>query len=387
MPVSVFLHRTLLCRSSLLPDESLWSYLNRLAAANCYEPPSMLTKLCEKRLAVLGLRDNLAYPKRPETFDVLASLTRLTPRELANASVHYFAQAPVLTGMESPRIHLSDDAPFQLLSTHIRSRYLLRADCAQFCPDCLREAAYHRRAWMLTDVLACVKHRRLLLNRCQKCHSLVQVQDIVRCQCSECGADFTNVAMDRRLEPFGLFAQRTVWAWWGLDTLAADSAAWPLPEQPPYALHHLFRSLADSIGPRALQPSRFSWTPSDRYKVQSLAFKALTDWPTGFCDFLRACLEHDVGTQSRTCCYDFSEPIHLGNESSLAFWICGFQHWPGLGFVQEAIDRFLAENNVQVCSDCQGTHIRVKADEDIQRISRFVAQRALERLSRIVEAL
>jgi hypothetical protein len=193
--------------------------------------------------------------------------------------------------------------------------------------------------------------------------------------------------MDRRLEPFGLFAQRTIQAWWGLDTPAAGSATWTLPEQPPHALHHVFRSLADSLGPRVLQSSRFSWTPSDRYKVQSLAFKALTDWPTGFCDFLRACLEQDVATQSRTCCYDFNEPIHLGNESSLAFWICGFQHWPGLGFVQEAIDRFLVENDVQVCSDCRGTHIRVKADEDLQRISRFVAQRALERLSRIVEVL
>ncbi len=45
--------RPLLCRSPLLPDESLPSYLARLAAANGYEPSSILTTICNKHLSII----------------------------------------------------------------------------------------------------------------------------------------------------------------------------------------------------------------------------------------------------------------------------------------------------------------------------------------------
>jgi hypothetical protein len=247
MPADISLHRPLLCRVSLLPDESLLSYLSRLAAANCYEPFSLLTRLCDRYLATLGLRDNLAYPKHPETFDVLASLTRLSPRELANASVHHFARAPILTELERSSIYLSDGDPLQLLSASTRSRHLLRAYHAQFCPDCLREAAYHRLAWMLKDVSGCLKHQRVLADRCQNCHSWVPVRDVARCQCSRCGADLTTVVTDSILEPFGSLAQKAVQVWWGLDTSSADRVVGMLPKQPSPTLHQLFGWLMDSI--------------------------------------------------------------------------------------------------------------------------------------------
>jgi hypothetical protein len=383
--VEISLRRPLLCRISLLPDESLLSYLSRLAAANCYEPPSMLTKLCDRYLATLGLRDNLAYPKHSETFGVLASLTCLSPRELANASVHRFAQAPILTNLESPRIYLSDGEPFQLLSTPIRSRHLLRADYARFCPDCLREAAYHRLAWMLKDVSGCLKHRRVLVDRCQNCHSLVPVQDVVRCQCSECGVDLTSAATDDLLDPFGLFAQRTIQAWWGLDTSSADRFAGTLPEQPSPILHRLFQWVMDSIEARRSHNRQFDRAVPDQHMVQSLAFKALTNWPIGFCDFLRKHLEWEVRMYSYLHYCDFSEPVYLRNGSSLAFWICEFRHWPEFSFVQEAVDRFLAANHIQVYSDYASTRILLNADEDLQKIARPIVQRTLDRLLKLVE--
>jgi hypothetical protein len=385
--VDISLRRPLLCRAALLPDESLLSYLSRLAAANCYESPAMITKLCDRYLAALGLRDNLAYPQHPETFDVLASLTRLSPRELANASVHHLAQAPLLTKLESPRIYLSDGEPFQLLNTPMRSRYLLRADRAQFCPDCLREAAYHRLSWMLKDVSGCLKHQCVLVDHCQSCHSLVQVQDVVRCQCGECGVDLTSAATDCLLDPLGLFAQRTVQAWWGLVTPPVDRVVGTLPKQPPPTLYRLFQWVRDSIEARRSHNRQFDRAVSDQHMVQSLAFKALTNWPIGFCDFLRKHLEWEVRMYSYLHCCDFSEPVYLRNGSSLAFWICEFQHWPEFSFVQEAVDRFLAANNIQVYSDYWSTRIRLEADEDLQKIARPIVQMVLERLAELIEAL
>ena len=378
--------RPLLCRSSLLPGESLLSYLSRLAAANCYNPASILTRLCNKHLFSLGLRDNLERPEHPETFDMLATLTGLPPRELANASAHRFAQSPILTEVAGPIIHLSDGYPFQLVSTFTRLRRFLRAEWAQFCPDCLEEATYHRLAWMLQDVSGCLKHQCLLVDHCQNCHSRVHIQDLVRCQCSQCGANLAGMATDgMQMEPLGLFAQRTIQVWWGLDAPAAAEATWTLPKQPVISLHRLFDRLMDSIEAIWSHTNRFVQTVSDRHMVQSLALKALADWPQGFCDFLRECLEHEVRRYSYQYACDCSAPIYLTRGSSFAFWVCGFQQLSGLSFVQEAVDRFLAENDVQVYSGYRYTRIRVQVDEDIQKITRRIAQRRWEQFPALIE--
>lgn len=373
----------LLCRIPLLPGESLRSYLVRLAAANCYAPAT-LTWLCNKHLAEMGLHGDLTYLQHPETFVVLVSLSRLTPRELADASVHYFARAPVLAKMESPSIYLSDGAPFQLLDQRMRSRYLLRDHDAQFCPDCLREAAYHRLDWIPADVLACLKHQRLLLNRCPGCHARVSVQDVVRCQCSACGANLTNATTDHTLEPFGLFAQRTIRVWWGLDVPAAASTAWTLPDQPVHILHQLFEMLQDSIkAETSVAP-----TQTDQYNVQLRAFKALADWPTGFRDFLRKRLEREVRLHSYCHWCDFSEPVYLRGGSSFAFWVRRFEDWPMFDFAQEAVDRFAAENNIQVePTGWWNPRILIEADEELQRIARPLAEKGLKRITRMMESL
>ena len=82
---------------------------------------------------------------------------------------------------------------------------------------------------------------------------------------------------------------------------------------------------------------------------------------------------------------DFSEPVYLRNGSSLAFWICEFRHWPEFSFVQEAVDRFLAANHIQVYSDYASTRILLNADEDLQKIARPIVQRTLDRLLKLVE--
>ena len=381
--------RPLLCRGLLLPDESLLSYLNRLAAANCYEPASILTKVFDRHLAALGLRDNLESPKHPETFDVLASLTSLAPRALANASIHHFAQAPILTEVESSTIYLSDGYPFQLLRTLTRSRYLFKAKYAQFCPDCLREAVYHRLAWTLLDVSGCLRHQCLLVNHCQNCHSTVSIQDIVRCQCGKCGANLTSMAEDCvQMEPIGLSAQRAIQTWWGVARAsAADRMAWALPEQPLTVLYRLFDQLMNSIKILWSHYNRFVRTRSDQHMVQSLAFKALTDWPLGFCDFLRECLKHEVRMYSYRYGYDFSRPVYLERGSSLVFWINESHHIPGFGFIREAVERFLPENGIQVLSEYRTNRICVDADEELQKIARPIAQRKWDQLAELFELL
>lgn len=376
--------RPLLCRIPLLPGESLWSYLARLVTANCYDPPSMLTRLCARRLGAKSLHANsLIHPYRPEIFDVLASLGDIAPRQLADASIHFFARAPVLAEMRSSSITLSDNVPLRLLDPRMRSKYLSPDHRVQFCPDCLREAAYHRLEWMPTDILACLEHRRLLLNRCPACDALVSVREVVDCQCEECGADLTDSAPGYVLESFDIFAQRTICAWWGLDVPEVPRADWSLPDQSVPTLHRLFEIAQNSI--RA-ERTAFQ-TVSDRYIIQLQAFKALADWPTGFYDFLRARLEHQVRIRSYDSCCDFSRPVCLRKDSPFAFWMCGVQDCPGIGFVQDALDRFLVENNIRVESEYGKIYYIIEADEGLQEIARPIAKEASERMAKMMESM
>jgi len=376
--------RSLLCRPALLPDESWGSYLHRLAAANGYEPFSLLTKVCTLRLAELGVRDNLMRPKRAETFVVLATLTRLTPHELALASVHAFAQAPIWTHhMETVHLDLGDGTSLPLLSSLLRSRHILRPEAAQFCPTCLREAAYHRRAWMLADVAACLRHQRLLHSCCPHCQAWVGVANIVRCQCGKCGADLSGVPREEMLTSQGLSAQRILRAWWGLEVPTAESDLVSLPSQPSHVLYPLFVMLLQAVEPGVSKHT----PPTERYRGQTAAVGALDDWPRGFCAFLRARLEDDVRLYSYRYGYDFRNPVFLDRQAALNFWLTFFQDYPRLNFVQAAVERFLEENNMQVCSNSWKTRVRVTADEELQKIARPIAKKVHERLAKLVESL
>lgn len=376
--------RPLLCRIPLLPGESLGSYLARLAAANGYDSLSLLLRLCNQRLAPLNLhRRNLSDPQRAEIFAVLAALACLTPRELAQASAHYFARAPLWAEWSSSRLHLADGAPLQILDARIRSKYLLRDHHAQFCPDCLREAAYHRLAWTPQEVWGCLEHRRLLRDHCPSCAAWVDVQDVVRGQCRECGADLTAAAPDSVLTPFDVFAQQTIRSWWGLAGPATASMNGSLPDQPAPILHQLFELVQDAL--RAATSA--GQTVLDRYNVQLQAFQALADWPRGFCHFLRGRLEQQVRIRSYYSWCDFSGPVQLRDDSPVAFWVCGLQDRPGFGFVQEAVDRFLVENNIRVESECRRTRLIIEADAELQKIARPLAEKGMERVARLLESM
>jgi hypothetical protein len=350
----------------------------------------MFTKLCNQYLAELGLQDDLAYPQYPETFDALASLTHLSPQELANASIHCFARSPILSVVERSTGYLSDGTLFQFLSRSFRSKYLLHS--ARFCPDCLREAAYHHLAWMLKDVSGCLKHQCLLTERCQNCHSWVDIQDITRCKCGECRANLANVVTEP-MEPFGLFAQKIIRRWWGMEvpTSSENETTETLPEHPPRVLYQLFERLENSIEASQSSREQFTQTVQAQHIVQSLALKALTNWPLGFYGFLRKELEWEVKVHSYYHYCDFSGPVYLRNESTLAFWICGSQNSPEFSFVQDAVEQFLAANRIEIESDRRGTrtciHIRIEADESLQQIARPIAERAWERISAAVDAL
>jgi hypothetical protein len=55
--------------------------------------------------------------------------------------------------------------------------------------------------------------------------------------------------------------------------------------------------------------------------------------------------------------------------------------------VQTAVDRFVAENHIQVDADSRKTHIRINAEQALQRMARPIAQSAMKQWAEMVERL
>ena len=53
-------------------------------------------------------------------------------------------------------------------------KYFLNRCYPRVCPDCLRDFGYCRLAWEFSLVVACARHRRLLIDRCPACHGAIR---------------------------------------------------------------------------------------------------------------------------------------------------------------------------------------------------------------------
>ena len=356
-----------LCRSPLLPGESLASLLVRLSLLNAYPSPGMVISIGKERLSV---KDVLTQPRCAETYDVLAGLTQLAPGTLYRATPHAFAEQLALPGDGFPTAELADEEVASLLSPTMLQHHIWSAQRASYCPRCLQEAPYHRLAWMLCALNVCLTHHCLLLRECQACQVPLRVTDIVKGQCPKCQFDLTAaVAVDVSGDEFGLFAQATLLGWVGIgsegarayfarpDSLRANWLQWSssLPPQSGSVLYRLVTGIQRSlfgIGPEwsYWHPvSRHFWAPSasQQARLQSLtlgmaylllatAFQAVVNWPHNFYTFLDAYQERNGRATTHTFSQDFGTLYHL----------CLTQRWSSshFQFVQEAFDNYLVES-------------------------------------------
>jgi hypothetical protein len=320
----------LVVRRPLGPGESLHSYLIRLANLNQY-PLTALFNLALPYETASGRRlDNAFYPKHPETYQRLASLTRLSPAALYRATPHRYA---ALLALSRPKVKtitvpglgevpaLTDDRP-----------YMLRGgQQAQFCPDCLREAAYHRLGWMPVLVLACLRHRRLLVSRCPGCGQAVSVASVAEAGCRQCHTSLTRArAPALPADRFGQFVQRTLLAW--LEGQPAPATRWAasLPPQRPAALYYLAVRLLTAILDR-INPN-VSWktkrlcqdlTPPELLALWTRAFRALVGWPEGFYQFCETRSLEALLRESGPAVAAFSGPFRL-TANVFAAWNLAF---------------------------------------------------------------
>lgn len=357
-----------LCRSPLLPGESLASLLVRLSLLNAYPSPNMVISIGKERLSV---KDVLTQPRYDGTYHVLAGLTQLAPGTLYRATPHAFAERLTMPGDESPTVELTDGKVVPVLTPGMLQHHIWSAQRASYCPRCLQEGPYHRLAWMLCAINVCLSHRCLLVRECRACQSLLRVTDIVKGQCPKCEFDLTTATtVDVSGDDFGLFAQSTLLGWFGMapeESYAPYSVpnspqtnwsrgAASMPQQTEPILYRLVTGIQRSLLGIGTEwsywhpASKCFWTPSvsrqtrllqslapeAAYLLLATAFRAVVNWPHNFYTFLDAYRDRDGLTTRRTFSRDFGALYRL----------CLTKRWASshFQFVQEAFDDYLIES-------------------------------------------
>ncbi len=344
-------HSTLLVRTAILPGESLQSLLMRLSRLNDYDVPDTLFQILQEGVSKQqALKDRTALPRGIEMYQRLEALTGIGVLDLYAASAHRFTTILTPPSISIEFLELSEGISTPLLAWSLATKQLLPASAGQFCPLCLRNAAYHRLIWLPIAVSACLEHSCLLVDRCQRCKKKVSIREIVEMQCRKCKGTLAESEVLPLDNDAGLALQRVIQSWF-LNNTTPDAAP-PLPEAQPRVLYRVLdglqwaaRMLAwtewshlhriDSDPHMAmLQPSegQNKIRPYDSYRLYTTAFKGITNWPEGFYEFLRA---YRMQQQSGKL-LNSGPKADLGNLYTQ--WLQDYWQHPAFEFVHKAFE-------------------------------------------------
>lgn len=165
-----------------LEGESLSSYLRRISKSNGISYLSLLNYLKTERNRY-AQHDDITlldfYPKNIINIEKLAKATHREPNQLLSLTFYNLLQC------------------FGVSTEIERSRFtsgMLR-ETLHFCPDCLKNKAYHQLCWRIKGIDACITHRRLLQDKCPHCAKGIKYADvIVHDKCPYCDLDISRVS-------------------------------------------------------------------------------------------------------------------------------------------------------------------------------------------------
>jgi excisionase family DNA binding protein len=340
----------LLGRTPLQPDESLSSLLIRLDLLNYDDSPGILPRLIREGVGGQpSLRDRVMFPRQAMMFQRIATFAGVNISEIYASSNHHFAE--VLTSPEQT-IELEEitgGTPAPLLAHPLAAKQLRPAHAGQFCPACLREAAYHRLIWMPLAVSACLKHRCLLMNRCQRCGRAVSIQNIVETRCGRCRDHLAETELIPLENDAGLPFQHVLQSWF-MENITPDGLHL-LPQESPRVLYRVVdglqwatRMLEGSdwpylhhidIGPPLGQiKGQVALAPHAYYCLYATASRGIMNWPEGFYQFLDAYRSQTHQKKSS----GGGPKADLGNLYTQ--WLQDYWKHPAFEFVHNAFEQY-----------------------------------------------
>ncbi|KRE69727.1 TniQ family protein [Paenibacillus sp. Soil750] len=151
-------------------DESLGSYIVRLAHANGYSSSKVL---CKEAGLITGFSSNT----------VLIRLNTIDTTKWNFKKLSTLGKVPKEQLLELTFNALDREIP----------EYALHNKKRKICPECLKEPkVYGRKLWDINLVTICTIHNCLLVDACPKCSSLLHWDNISKKYCI-CGYDFSQI--------------------------------------------------------------------------------------------------------------------------------------------------------------------------------------------------
>ncbi|PWW30561.1 TniQ protein [Cytobacillus oceanisediminis] len=157
-------------------DESLYSFLYRIALANHYEHiGSML-----KEIGTTLYSANCNYLNGDKWERVVLDLLNRMSVNTRSLLLNHF------------NVSFFGGKVEEFDYRRVYNQYHVK-----YCPECLKESFYYRIYWDISLITTCVKHERYLIDRCPKCQKKIRASRIMRDKCT-CGEIYTSTsAVDR----------------------------------------------------------------------------------------------------------------------------------------------------------------------------------------------
>jgi hypothetical protein len=312
----------------------------------------MVMQLCRERLP---WQDQITCPARAETYRILVELTRVEADELYAACVQHFAAVITPPDYGQRSIRLSSGKTMSVSTNFILREQTRPESDVQFCPLCLKEAAYHRVDWLPLAAAVCLRHQCLLIHNCPSCQERINIRNILETHCPNCGFQLTQATViSVAADQFGLFSQSAIQSCLRLRPPIRIKDYEPLPDTPSASLYRFLDGLR-----RAVMSIRQDWdylydapsgvgsllfpctsksdiTPAKAYILYATAFKAVVNWPQGFYDFLDAYRQRDNQSPSSLPRRDLGRLYF--------YWLARAWKHPAFQFVQEAFEHYVANS-------------------------------------------
>lgn len=341
--------KTLLNHPQPYPEESLASWLWRLANANYLDSPSLLLRYLSQELAQPKplMKQVLTNLKSPEWFHGLVTLTYTNATTIYKTTLHRFAHVLTSPGQEVVWMSLTTGEVFQLLPENInRGVYSARFS---WCPHCLAETSYVRLHWYVPVLTCCTTHACWLLDICPQCGTRPTEANILTGCCEQCGFVFANARTVAVPETDWLFQQCATLMMWLYDAKLPQTV---LPDVPVNALLRVLQGLRYCV-----QRAGESWhghhvPPNipvqnvnilkqrklsiyERGCLYSTAFRALLNWPHGFYAFLDAYRQRPLQLEDSGLRLEFGS-LHSS-------WLSRFWKASEFNWIQNAYNEYLVD--------------------------------------------
>lgn len=157
-------------RPKVINDESLNSYINRLAQVN-YHEIAWLNELLKIKVNEDQSCQEYRIGKRTIDTSILSTITGINQKELDNLSLN---------------LKSSDQVIQKKLN-----RYAIRNTMKAICPLCLNDKLYYRKIWDISIYTRCHIHNCLLLCSCKNCGRRITIKEVIIDLC-KCGCKLSS---------------------------------------------------------------------------------------------------------------------------------------------------------------------------------------------------